>query len=139
MKSIITLVRIKKREMDALKRQQAVLERQRDDVVGGIARLATQLEQEMKLAEEMPEMGHFFGDFSLAIKKRQEVMRLHVRRLEAELDKLADQLRERFSELKKYEITLANWERKRDMALAHRAQQEMDEIGIRGYVRRHEA
>lgn len=136
MKSMHTLLRVKRREMDALKRQQGMLERQREDVVSNIARLDEQLAQEMKLAEDMPEMGHFFGDFSIAIKNRQEKMRVHLRKLESELDKLAELLRDRFSDIKKYEIALANWEKKRAATIAQREQQEMDEVGIRGYVRR---
>ncbi len=136
MKSIETLLRVRRREMDVLKRQQATLERQREDVVSGITRLSTQLAQEMQLAENMPEMGHLFGDFSLVIKKRQETMRVHQRKLEVELDKLAVLLHERFSDIKKFEIALANWEKKNAAIAATRAQQEMDEIGIRSYVRR---
>ncbi len=136
MKSMNTLLRVKRREMDALKRQQGMLERQREDVLSNIARLDDQLAQELKLAEDMPEMGHFFGDFSIAIKNRQEKLRVHLRKLEIELDKLAEQLRERFSDMKKYELALANWEKQRAAVAARREQQEMDEIGIRGYVRR---
>ena len=63
-------------------------------------------------------------------------MHTHVRRVDAELDKLATLLRERFSELKKYELALANWQKRKDEAAKRREQQEMDEVGIRGYVRR---
>ena len=88
------------------------------------------------MAEDMPEMGHFFGSFSLTIKNKQEQLRVQQRRLEVELDKLADQIRERFSEMKTYEIALANWEKRRKEVIDKRNQQEMDEIALRGYVRR---
>ena len=89
-----------------------------------------------KAAQALPEMAHFFGDYSAAIKKRQEMMHGHLRRVEAELDKLTQQLRERFSEMKKFELALANWQKRKDDAAARKLGQEMDEIGIRGYVRR---
>ena len=136
MKSIKTLLRVKQREMDALKRQQGVLERQREQVISGIERLIQQLAHEMKTAEEMPEMGHFFGSFSLTIKKRQEQLRVQQRKLEVELDKITDQIRERFSEMKTYEIAIANWEKRRKEVADRRTQQEMDEIALRSYVRR---
>lgn len=139
MKSINTLLRVKQREMDALKRQQGILENQREEIHTIINGLANQLQSELKAAQSMPEMAHFFGDYSATIKKRQEMMHNHLRRLEVELDKLTAQLRERFSEMKKYELALANWKKRQDQAAARRAQQEMDEVGIRGYVRRDEA
>jgi hypothetical protein len=136
MKSIRTLLRVKQREMDALKRQQSLLEEQRDEVLRILDRLSEQLVTELKAAQAMPELAHFFGDFSTTIKKRQELMHVHLRKVETELDKLNDLLRERFSEIKKYELTLAAWEKRQKDAADRRAQQEMDEIAIRGYVRR---
>lgn len=136
MKSIVTLLRVKQREMDALKRQQGLLEAQREEVHKIIEGLSNQLASELKAAQTMPEMAHFFGDFSTAIKKRQEQMHVHLRKIEVELDKLTAQLRERFSEMKKYEIALANWKKRKADAAAKREQQEMDDIAIRGYIRR---
>jgi flagellar biosynthesis chaperone FliJ len=136
MKSLTTLIRIKQREMDALKRQQGILESQREEVVKIIDGLANQLISELKAAQDMPDMAHFFGNYSASIKQRQEMMHGHLRRVEVELDKLSLQLRERFGEMKKFELALANWKKRRDDAQKHREQQEMDEIGIRGYIRR---
>ena len=136
MKSITTLLRVKQREMDALKRQQGILENQREEVHSIIEGLANQLVSEMKAAQAMPDMAHFFGDYSATIKKRQEMMHGHLRRVEAELNKLTDQIRERFSEIKKYDLVLANWQKRRDDAVKKREQQEMDEVGLSGYARR---
>lgn len=136
MKSIKTLIRVKQREMDALKRQQGILEQQREEVHSIIVGLANQLVDELKAAQALPEMAHFFGDYSASIKKRQELMHTHLRRVEVELDKLTQQLRERFSEMKKFELALANWQKRKDDAIARKLSQEMDEIGIRGFVRR---
>lgn len=138
MKSITTLLRVKQREMDALKRQQGILENQREEIHTIINGLSNQLRDELKAAQTMPEMAHFFGDYSVTIKKRQEMMHGHLRRLEAELMKLADQIRERFSEMKKYELVLANHEKRAREAANKREQQAMDEVAIRGYIRRHE-
>jgi len=136
MKSITTLLRVKQRELDVLKRQQAVLENQKADVLNRIARLNQQLQDEMRTAESMPEMAHFFGDFSATIKKRQEQMRGQVAKIDVELDRVAVQILDRFSEMKKYEIALAQWKKRREAELARRSQQYMDEVAIRGYIRR---
>ena len=131
-----TLLRVKQREMDALKRQQGTLENQREELIKIIDALQNQLLGELKAAQEMPEMAHFFGDYSATIKQRQEMMHGHVRRVDVELDKLALQIRERFSEMKKYELALAAHEKRQRLAAARKAQAEMDEVGIRGYIRK---
>jgi flagellar biosynthesis chaperone FliJ len=136
MKSMKTLLRVKQREIDALKRQQGIMEKQREDLYKTIDMLADRLMKEMKAAEAMPEMAHFFGDFSAHIKKRQEQIHAHIRRVEAELDKLALVIRDKFSEMKKYELALAAHDKRVADAAKRQDQQAMDELGLRGYIRR---
>lgn len=136
MKSISTILRVKQREIDALKRHQGVMEGHREMMHQALDKLANALVAELKTAETMPEMATFFGDFSAHIKRRQEDIHVQLRKLEKELEKLAEQIRERFSEMKKYELALkAHQKREADKAKT-RAQQEMDEIALRGYVRK---
>ena len=135
MQSVKTLLRVKQREMDALKRQQGILENQREEVHAIIEGLSNQLVSELHAAQTLPDMAHFFGDYAATIKKRQEMMHAHLRRVEAELEKLSEQLREHFSEMKKYELTLANWQQRKKLAAARAEQQMMDEVAIRGYIR----
>lgn len=137
MKSLTTLIRVKQREMDALRRQQEMLLKQRDDLYNILERLADQLAHELKTASSMPEMAHFFGDYAATIKKRQEMMHVHLAKVERELDKLAAQLREKFSEMKKFELALAAYEKRLAEAARKREAKEMDEIAVQGYARRH--
>lgn len=137
MKSIKTILRVKQREIDALKRHQATMEQHREMMHQALEKLADALIAELKTAESMPEMAHFFGDFAAHIKRRQEDIHVQLRKLEVEMNKLAEQIRERFSEMKKYEIALkAHQKREADKA-RRREQQEMDEIAIGGYIRKH--
>ena len=50
MKSITTLLRVKQREIDALKRQQGLLESQREELYKTLDILAARLVQELKAA-----------------------------------------------------------------------------------------
>lgn len=136
MKSLATLLRVKQREMDVLKRQQAVIENQKAEVLARIERLTQQLLNEMRTAEAMPEMAHFFGDFSATIKQRQQQMRKQIVKLDEELERIQVQILERFSELKTYEIAIANWKKRKKEVEERRSQQHMDEIAIRGYIRK---
>lgn len=136
MKSLNTLIRVKQRELDALKRQQVILEKRRDELYHMIVTLGDRLVQEMKMAKELPEMAQFFGDFSANIKKRQDQTYIQIRKLDKEIDKLAEQLAEKFSDLKKYELALAAWQKRENEKTRKREQAEMDELGIRGYLRK---
>ncbi len=137
MKSIKTILRVKQREVDALKRHQATLENHRELMHQALEKLADALVKEMKTAETMPEMAHFFGDFAAHIKRRQEDIHVQMRKLEVELNKLTEQIRERFSEMKKFELALKAYEKREADKARAREQQEMDEIAIRGYIRKH--
>lgn len=136
MKSMVTLLRVKQREIDALKRQQGILEKQREDLQKTVDILLQRLREEMKAAEKLPELSHFFGDFSSHIKKRQDQVHAHIRKVDAELDKLVEQIRERFSEMKKYEIALEMHKKREAEKDRKREQAAMDEMGIRGYIRK---
>ena len=136
MKSLPTLMRVKQRELDALKRQQATLEKRRDDLLNAVDQLTDQLVQELKAAEGLPDMAHFFGGFSASIKKRQETIHAQIRRLEGEIDNLAQLIMVAFSQLKKLDLAYTAWKKREAEKLRQREQQEMDEIGIRGYVRK---
>lgn len=136
MKSMHTLLRVKQRELDALKRAQGVLEKHREEMYQVVDQLMTRLRDELKAAEKMPEMAHFFGDFSAHIKKRQDQIHAQIRKLEVELEKITTQIREIFSEMKKYELALKAFEKREADKVKRREQQFMDEVGIRGYIRR---
>ncbi len=136
MKSMQTLLRVKQRELDALKRAQGVLEKHREEMYQVIDQLIARLQQELKTAEKMPEMAQFFGDFSAHIKNRQEQIHVQIRKLEIELEKITTQIREIFSEMKKYELAMKAHQKREADAAKRREQQFMDEVGIRGYIRR---
>lgn len=136
MKSIKTILRVKQREIDALKRHQATMEQHREMMHEALSKLADALVKELKTAETMPEMAHFFGDFAAHIKRRQEEIHAQLRKLESELQKLTDQIRDRFAEMKKYELALKAHEKREADKRRTREQQEMDEIALRGYIRK---
>jgi chromosome segregation ATPase len=137
MKSIVTILRVKQREIDALKRTQATMENHREMMHQALEQLSNALVSELKTAQAMPEMAQFFGDFSAHIKRRQEDIHVQLRKLEFEMNKLAEQIRERFGEMKKFELALKAFEKREADKARTREQQEMDEIAIRGYIRKH--
>lgn len=135
MKSIITILRVKQIEIDALKRQQGVLENQRDILVKTGELLANSLVMELRAAEKVPDMAQFYGNFSAGIKNRQEIVATHIRKVEYDLERLGNQIRDCFSEMKKYDLALQAHRKRINDIKKRREQQEMDEIALRGYLR----
>lgn len=139
MKSLNTLIRLEKREIDELKREQMKLQQKRDDCITALTHLADELRREMKSAETMPDMAQFFGDFAQANKKKQAQIDGLLLRTERELDDLTHKIQLRFNELKKYEVALANHKKREAEKVKKRETQMMDDIAIRNYIRRDEA
>ncbi len=138
MKSLNTLIRLEKREIDVLKRQQATLEQKRDDCITALTHLADELRKELKMAETMPDMQGFFGDFAESNKVKQRQIDGLLMRTEREIDDMNHKIRERFNELKKYEVALENFKKKEAEKQKKREAQMMDEIAINNYIRKDE-
>lgn len=139
MKSLHTLIRLEKREIDVLKRQQAQLQQKREDCITALTHLANELRDELKRAESMPDMAQFFGDFATSNKKKQAQIDGLLLRTEREIEDLAQKIRVRFNELKKYEVALENHQKREAEKAKKRETQMMDDIAIRNYIRRDEA
>lgn len=136
LKSLKTLIRLQKRELDMLRREIVSLQTQRQQCIDATQRLDEELLAEQERAAGMPEMAVFFGSFAQAIKARQESLMMEVAKLEKQIDELAEKVAEKFGEQKKYEIIhdrkleeLAKEEQRKENA-------ELDEISTVRYVRK---
>lgn len=104
MKSLHTLIRYKKQQLDELRRRLVVLESQKQQLLKRSADMSEELQQELELASGQPEMSAFFGDFAERIKRRQQEIAREVRKLDRQMDGLSEEIRLAFGEVKKYEI-----------------------------------
>ncbi len=135
MKALKTLIRLQRRTLNELRKQLTDLERQRAQLVQASLRLSEELQQEVEFATRMPEMGNFFGNFSKRIQKRQQDIATEVRKIDVKADDVRRQIADAFSEVKKYEIALENWEREQ-IAQANRKETILlDDIGIQQHGR----
>lgn len=134
MKKMATLIRLQRRELDELRQRMVRLENRRDHYIRQIEELAQSLEQEYLLAEKLPDMRGFFGDFSGSIKKRQTILAAHVIQAETQIQQLLVQIHQQFSELKKYEIAKERFDANAALIAKRKEQLAMDEIGIRNAI-----
>lgn len=136
MKGIATLIRLAKRELDELKRKQVALETQKDQLLKAIAKLHSDLQNEMKVAAKTQEMASFYGGFAKRMKAREDDIRAEIKKIEEELLQLAEQIMLAFTDLKKYEIAQEN-DKQRKRAEENRKETIMlDDIASNQFIRK---
>jgi hypothetical protein len=128
MKGLDTLIKLHKRTLDELRRQIVVLENQKQQLLDTSQKLHEELQYEMKMAAEKPEMSGFFAGFSKRIQERQKAITQEVKKLDMVIAKLTDEARIAFGEVKKYEIAKANAEKRRQKEIARKETMVLDEI-----------
>ena len=138
MKGLNTLIKLNKRTLDELRRKMVALENQKAQLLQASAKLDEELQSEIKLASKTPEMGQFFGGFSNRIKNRQQEIAFEVKKLDKQIDELNIEIGIAFSELKKYEIALANAKQREKAAQERKLTIEMDEIAQQQFGRKTE-
>lgn len=138
MKGLNTLIKLNKRTLDELRRKMVALENQKAQLLQASAKLDEELQSEIKLASKTPEMGQFFGGFSNRIKNRQQEIVFEVKKLDKQIDELNIEIGIAFSELKKYEIALANAKQREKAAHERKLTIEMDEIAQQQFGRKTE-
>lgn len=104
MKTLRTLIRFKKQQLDELRRRMGALENQRQQFINRSEGLRKEMLKELELAKGQPEMAAFFGNFAERIRLKQEEITLELMKLEEKMAKLTEQIREGFSEQKKLEV-----------------------------------
>ncbi len=138
MKGLNTLIKLHKRTLDELRRKMAALENQKIQLLQASARLDEELASEIKTASKTPELGQFFGGFSNRIKNRQLDIAREVAKLDKQIETLNNEIRDAFSELKKFEIALENAKFKLKAAQERMLTIEMDEIAQQQFSRKTE-
>jgi flagellar FliJ protein len=136
MKGLKTLIKLHRRKLDELRRRMGVLENQKNQLLAQSLRLSKELEQEIAMASQKPEMGQFFGGFAKRIQKRQEDIAAEVRKLDQQMAKLRDEIAEAFTEIKKFEIAEQNAKLRAEEELRRKETIMLDDIGAQQFNRR---
>lgn len=128
MKGLDTLIKLHRRTLDELRKQIAVLENQKAQLLLASQKLEQELKDEMQAASAQVEMSGFFGGFAKRIRTRQAKIAQEIKELDKKLATLADAAQAAYGEVKKFEIAR---ERKRQRALKEAERKEtirLDEI-----------
>lgn len=132
------LIRYQKHLLDEKQRFIARLYADAEKVYGHKDRLLSEVKRERDFVEisDDPRVITGFLTYQNRMKKRVELVNVEIGRIEARLDVARDDLRESFTELKKYEIVQRNRLEKRRHMLELKEMQMFDAIAIDGFRRR---
>src|SRR5688572_5085922 len=136
MKTLQTLIRLIKDEVDRLKKDLAQMEERRQKYQDEHDELGVQLIREADVATRFPEASQGFAGFAKRTLDRQKNLIRNIALIQKEIDKKRDELLEGFSEQKKFEIALENKQMEAFKEAKRRDNILMDEVAIRGYNRK---
>lgn len=136
MKGMKTLIKMQQKDLDELRREQTMLEEQREQLISLLTRLENEMNEERKLAEGRMEMARYLEDYGLRVKERQMAIVQEIVQINIRLEQLGELISAAFGELKKYEITKDNFDKRVQAAVDRREQIMLDEVGLRQFTRK---
>lgn len=137
MKSLKTLIKIHKHELDGLRRDMVSMEGERGRLEGAVRRLQQELLDEAKKASASPDLSRYFGNFAKRIRQRQQQLREEILKVQKRIDTLREKIAVAFSEVKKYEIALQNAQRREEHEALRKENIAMDELAGQQFQRNH--
>lgn len=136
MKGLLTLIKLRQRELDTLRRNLGKMEEELTKLIAEEKRLGAELEQEIELAASQPEMAQFFGQFAQGIEHKQNQIRALASEVNKAMAKIQSEMTDAFGELKRLEIARDNAKAAEAAKEAKREQQELDEMGLQLHIRK---
>jgi flagellar export protein FliJ len=136
-KSLKTLIRLAKWNVDEKRRVLTSLQAREDEILGIIEAEEKQLVEEQRIAAaDATGAGFLYGAYADAWLRRREQLFATLDAVRAEIAVARDHLAEAFGELKTYEITQRERERRAQAEADRKEQQFLDEIGLNIYRRK---
>ncbi|MGE5503440.1 MAG: hypothetical protein ACM31L_03365 [Actinomycetota bacterium] len=136
-KSLKTLIRLAKWNVDEKRRVLTALQAREDEILATIEAEEQQLAVEQRVAaEDSTGAGFMYGAYADAWLRRREQLFSMLEAVRAEISMARDALAEAFGELKTYEITQRERERRAQAEADRKEQQFLDEIGLNIYRRK---
>ena len=136
-KGLKALIRLSKWNVDEKQRVLVALQGREDEILSWIQRLDEQLKEEQRIAaEDSTGVGFSYGAFANAWLGRRQQLLSMLDMVRAEIVRARDELADAFSELKTYEITQRERDRRAQAERDKKEQAFLDEIGLNIHRRR---
>ncbi|CAA7616149.1 conserved hypothetical protein [Candidatus Terasakiella magnetica] len=130
-KGLKTLIRLSKFNVDEKQRMLVALQGREDEILGWIRQQEEQLKEEQRIAAaDAGGVGFAYGAFANAWLSRRETLFSMLELLRADIVRARDDLAVAFNELKTFEITQRERERREQEERDRKEQAFLDEIGL---------
>lgn len=136
MKTLQTLIKIHKRDLDDKRRELVALEEQKAELLEFSKQMKEELAAESELASADPSMSLTFNNYRNMIKNRQATIAGILSELKVKMDSLSYAISEIYGEVKKYEIILQQKIDKKTQEEKSQENKVLDEVAINGYLNR---
>lgn len=137
-KGLKTLIRLSKFTVDEKRRTLTTLQTREDQMLAEIRMAELQLLQEQQFASANPALAFSFPAYHRAWMQRRLTMEQALVALRRQIELARDDLAEAFRELKTYEVTQKNREKREQEELDRKEQLFLDEVGLTMHRRRTE-
>lgn len=135
MKSLETLIKLRKRDIDETRQQLSMLEDERAKAIAHIITIAQEIKKETEASDASVGWADMLAEFLQRMERRKDAQTQKVLRIEARMGQLRDRLVEQFAEMKKYEIARDNRLAAEQKKLEKQMQTMLDEIGTQLHER----
>lgn len=137
MRSLETLIRVQRRQLDQLRRDLAALETLAHDLREQAAALEAEVKTQQATAKRAaPEVAFAYSNFAQWAVERRARLAASIADVGGRLDAARAQASEAFQELKRFDIVLANRRARAREEASRRDQALLDEIGLEGHRRK---
>ena len=137
MRTLETLIRVQKRQLDQLRRELAGLEQLAVDLRQQAADLEKEVVQQQGLARTTAEGAFAYPGYARQVIARREKVAASIADVDDRLAAMRERVAEAFQELKRYDIVLSNRRLQARMEADRREQLQLDEMGLEAHRRRH--
>jgi flagellar FliJ protein len=135
MKSIKTLIKLSKQQLDEKRRELAELEKQKEQLLEYSRLMADELRIEQEFAASTPEMSMTFDSYQKKIAEKQANITYAVGEIDKQTAVIADEISLLFSDMKKYEIVLQQKTLEEENERKAKETKMLDEIALGNYLK----
>ena len=137
MRSLETLIRVQRRQLDQLRRDLVALETLAEDLRGQAAALEQDVKTQQVVAKRGgPEIAFSYPNFAQWAIERRGRLAASIADVDGRLETTRAQVSEAFQDLKRFDIVLANRQQRIREEAARREQILLDEIGLESHRRK---
>ncbi len=136
MKGLPALIRLHRWQLDEKRRELADLQRLEDDMLAQVQRLHDEVAAEQDYAQNADTGGLAYGGFAAGVLLRRQRIEQSIAEIGRRIEAKREELAESFRDLKRYETTLAQREKRAALEADRRAQAALDEISMIQFQRK---